>query len=157
MTWSLALVDGDLAKSSGNQLAIVTDQQKVIQDLACWFYHPYGIDPMTPSYGSFLDSSGGFSVQIDNQSIVLPTDYTALIQEEIARILNAYVQNQGIKYKLQSQLYNGNPRIGFNELINNFTFDTTQAGQTLFVNISLGFVSGGTADIQLPIQNNTPG
>ena len=155
MSWSLALVDGDLTKGPGNSLGTVTAQNKVIQDLSCWFYHPFGVDPMNPTYGSFLDSAGGQSVTIDNRTILLPENYKDLVDEEINRIINAYITNQGIKYNLQAQLYSGNIRITPDELLSSYTYTSTQLDTTLFVNISLSFAGGGSATIQVPVSNNS--
>jgi hypothetical protein len=153
MSWSLALVNGDLAKGPGGSLATVTDEYKVAQDLFCWLYHPFGADPMNPSYGSFIDSAGGFSVNIAGKAYFLPTNYKDLVVSEINRILAAYTTNQSTKIKFQGQIYRGNIRVSPNEIISSYAVDSQVIDQTLYVTINLTFSTGSQASLQLPLNN----
>jgi len=153
MSWSLALVNGDLAKGPGGSLATVTDEYKVAQDLFCWLYHPFGTDPMNLSYGSFIDSPGGFSVNISGKTYYLPTNYADLVKSEINRILNAYTTHQRNKVNFQAQVYGGNVRLSPNEIVAGYTVDTQIVDQTLYVSINLTFTGGQQASLQIPLKN----
>ena len=155
MSWSLALVDGDLAKGPGGSLATVVDEYKVAQDLFCWIYHPFGADPMNPTYGSFINSSGGFSVNISGKTYFLPTKYEDLVNSEINRILSAYVTNQSNKVKFQAAVYAGNIRVTPNEIISGWTVTSQVVEQTLYVSITLTFSGGNQATLQIPLNNNS--
>jgi len=155
MSWSLALVDGDLAKGPGGSLATVVDEYKVAQDLFCWIFHPFGADPMNPTYGSFIDSPGGFSVNIAGKTYFLPTNYSDLVNSEVTRILNAYITNQGNKVNFQSAVYGGNIRVSPDEIISGYDISSQVVDQSLYISITLTFSGGGQATLQIPLKNNS--
>jgi len=153
MSWSLALVNGDLVKGPGKSLATVADEYKVAQDLFCWLYHPFGADPINPSYGSFIDSEGGISVNISGKTYFLPTNYADLVKSEINRILNTYTTNQRTKANFQATVYGGNVRLTPNEIISGYSIETQIVDQTLYVSINLTFTGGKEATLQIPLKN----
>ena len=55
MTWSLAVVNGDLSFAGPGGYATVSGQNKLIQDLKNWLLEPRGTDPIHPGYGCTLD------------------------------------------------------------------------------------------------------
>jgi hypothetical protein len=155
MSYSLALVNGDLAKGAGKALATVTDEYKVAQDLFCWLYHPFGADPMNPGYGSFIDSAGGISVNIEGKTFFLPKNYAELVKSEVNRILNAYITNQRNKINFQAQVYGGNIRVSPNEIVSGYTVDSQIVDQTLYISINLNFSGGNQATLQIPLNNKS--
>ena len=80
MSYSLAIVDGDLALQ-GDRLDLVFGVDKLKQDLNCWLKERYGGDRFHTNYGSILpDFIGG-----------IITDSTrSEVQAEVLRVLQNY-------------------------------------------------------------------
>ena len=97
MTYSLAVIDGDLAQR-GSSLAIVYGVDKLRQDLSLWITERRGIDRFHPKMGSILPDFIGSLI----------TDSTkSQIQTEIMRVLQQYqsVQMQSLKSAPQNYSY----------------------------------------------------
>ncbi len=84
MTYSLALVNGDLAPQGG-QLQIVSGVSKLKQDIDLWLRERFGVDRFHPRYGSVLeDFIGG----------IVEDDTSVEVTEEIMRVLRNYMAVQ---------------------------------------------------------------
>lgn len=97
MTYSLAVVNGDLVRQ-GNSLGIVYGDEKLKQDLCLWVTERYGIDRFHPKMGSILPDFIGSLITDNTRSKV---------QAEILRILQSYqaVMLQGMKAAPQRYSY----------------------------------------------------
>ena len=99
------LSNGDLVLGKSNRLEIVSDEDKLIQDLKCWLLEPYGTGFMTPNFGSFLEYPGPRGI-VGRQ---IGTQTEAELSSEIDRILSLYQAAQQEKIKLAR--YNNNLNI----------------------------------------------
>ena len=80
MTFSLRLTNGDLTPQ-GSQLALVSGQNKMQQDITLWLLCRLGSNKMHPAFGSYLQSYIGGVVGPSTQTVVY---------NEILRTLNNY-------------------------------------------------------------------
>ena len=87
MSYSLAVVDGDLALN-GNALGIVYGVDKLKQDIDLWIRERFGIDRFHPAMGSTLEEFIGSIVSASTK---------AEIYSEVLRILENY---QNIQYSI---------------------------------------------------------
>lgn len=93
MSYSLAMVDGDLAVR-GNALAVVYGVEKLKQDIDLWLRERFGTDRFHPTMGSTLEDFIGEVV----------TDHTrAEIYSEVLRILENYLA-------IQDRIIKSNPQ-----------------------------------------------
>lgn len=155
MTWSLRLDNGDLVKGKGNSLSVIRGPEKVAQDLFAWFLEPFGTDPLNPTLGSFIDAPEGSVVFVNNQELILPTNYRDLVISEVKRIIEAYRNRQYARIEVESGLYNGKFTLDENELINSFTVDWEQVTDTLYIDITLEMYSGDLIDLEIPVDNRS--
>ena len=83
MSYSLAIVDGDLAKR-GSQLALVFGVNKLKQDMNCWLLEQYGTDRFHTNMGSILQEfiggvvSGSTSVEVEAEILRVLENYQAM-------------------------------------------------------------------------------
>lgn len=89
---SLALTGGDLLIGSGG-LQTVTGAAKIRQDIALALGESYGTDPYEPGWGSVLPQYIGEQIT---------QDVPNLIQAEVNRILQQYINNQQAQLKAAS-------------------------------------------------------
>src|SRR5690349_5219870 len=94
MSFSLAIVDGDLA-TKGSQLALVFGKEKLEQDIYLWIMECYGADRFHTNMGSILQEFVG--------SIATPSS-RAEVHAEIFRILQNYQALQLRKFKESPEL-----------------------------------------------------
>lgn len=90
------LSDGDLVLGRSNNLDLVIEYEKLIQDLKNWLLEPYGTGFLTPNFGSFLEYPG-------NQGIVgrvIGPEAEMALREELDRIITLYRSAQQEKIKL---------------------------------------------------------
>lgn len=99
------LFNGDLILGRSNRLELVSDTNKLLQDLRCWLLEPFGTGFMTPNFGSFLEFSGekGFVGR------PIGTETEMELKSELDRILSLYQASQQEKIKLAR--YNNNLNI----------------------------------------------
>lgn len=95
MTFSLALVNGDLAPQGG-QLQIVYGVAKLKQDMDLWIRERFGVDRFHPRYGSILeDFIGG----------IVEEDTGVEVTEEIMRVLRNYMAVQKFAFTSAPQAF----------------------------------------------------
>lgn len=88
MTWSIGLTNtGDLALG-GNQLAKVSNEQKLIQDLKCELLEKRGYNKFYQNYGSNLEN------QIIGNVFNSPSDIELQIETEIADVIRRHQARQ---------------------------------------------------------------
>ena len=89
MTFSLKIVDGDLAQK-GSTLEVVFGKEKLTQDLDCWLKERYGGDRFHVNLGSTLPEYIGGIINPNTQREV---------ENEVLRVLQNYqaVQLRGLK------------------------------------------------------------
>lgn len=92
MSYSLKVADGDLVQN-GSELAIVSGQDKLYQDMSLWLTERYGVDRLHPQYGSTLESFIGGVIGVHTQ---------AKVYNEILRVLGNY-------QAMQTKLFTANP------------------------------------------------
>lgn len=155
MTWSLRLQNGDLVKGKGNSLSVIRGPEKVAQDIFAWLLEPYGTDPLNPTLGSFIEAPEGSVVFVNNQEIILPSNYRDLVISEVKRILSVYRNRQNTRLEVESSLYGGKYTLDDNELINSFSVDWEQVTDTLYIDITLEMYSGDLIDLEVPVDNRS--
>lgn len=95
MSYSLAIVDGDLAKR-GSQMALVFGINKLKQDINCWLLEQYGGDRFHSNMGSVLQEFIGSVV-----SGSTPVE----VEAEILRVLENYQATQVKRFKENPQKF----------------------------------------------------
>jgi hypothetical protein len=130
VSYSLKVVDGDLVQQ-GSELAIVSGQEKLYQDMSLWLRERYGVDRSHPNYGSRLpDFIGG----------VIESHTRVRVYNEVLRILNNY-QN------MQTAHFTANPsKFSVAELmasIDDVTIDINY--DTVNVTVRVSNPAGGTS------------
>jgi len=107
MTWSLALKNGDLSLSSSNGLDVVTNEEKLVQDLRCNLLEKMGNDDMHPDFGSLLNGGtmpngtqhNGYIGERDDDTTILG------IQSEVTRVVNNYQERTLSRAKIDKLSY----------------------------------------------------
>lgn len=154
MTWSLALVAGDLSLSGPGGFATIADSQKIIQDLRCWLLEPRGTDPSHPDYGSTLDGGalpdGTYADSIIGS--VVSDENMMLLEAEIRRVVLAYQQQQQDRLGQEVILYAGKNTFGVNEVVVSIEDITlTQVNTTAICTVTLQTSSGDSITITQPL------
>lgn len=93
MSYSLAIVDGDLAKR-GSQLSLVFGVDKLKQDVNCWLLEQFGGDRFHTNMGSVLQEFIGGVVSGSTR---------VEVQAEILRVLQNYQGMQLRRFKENPQ------------------------------------------------------
>ena len=93
MSYSLAIVDGDLAKR-GSQLSLVFGVNKLEQDVNCWLLEQFGGDRFHVNMGSILQEFIGSVVSGSTR---------VEVQSEILRVLDNYQAMQLRRFKENPQ------------------------------------------------------
>lgn len=118
MTYSLAVVDGDLAQQ-GSSLAIVYGVNKLRQDLTLWMTERRGIDRFHPTMGTILPDFVG--------SLIVESTKT-LIQGEILRVLQGYQAYRLYEFKRAPQNFSYSEMLySINAIDVALSFDTVYA------------------------------
>lgn len=152
MSWSLQIRNGDLV-SDGAQLAQVTNQNKLVQDLRCAILERKGHDDMHPSFGSLIDGGRddqGYWVdsligedEIEFVVAQVEADLRRLAADHQARQI-ARAENDRMTYG-QSTLNNG-------ELLHSVTgINFVQSQDKLLVTVSLQTGTGQTINLDVPV------
>ena|ERR1700752_2947704 len=153
MTWSLAIANGDLVLSNSDY-AVVTGEQKLIQDLTCYLLESMGTDPNHPDTGSLLDGGVDGSGVIHQSMIGLPNANAlseALVQSEVARILMAY-QNMQIQRAKSDRLQYGKTTFSLGEvLLSVDSISLTSVSDTLIVTIGITTGNDTTVGLSVPL------
>lgn len=106
MTWSLQLSHGDLHRN-GSELAKVTDENKIVQDLRCQFLYQMGLDDLHPDFGSILD--GGVTPDGVIRETMIGMDdkeyAKSLIYSEVQRVIADYQEKQLARAKMDKMVY----------------------------------------------------
>ena len=118
MSYSLAIVDGDLGKR-GSQLALVFGVNKLKQDVNCWLLEQYGGDRFHVNMGSILQE---FIGGIVNGSTRVE------IQAEILRVLQNYQSLQVKRFKENPQkLSPSELLVSVDDIVVSVDYDTVRA------------------------------
>jgi hypothetical protein len=155
MTWSLRILNGDLAKGYDNSIDTVWGSDKVIQDLMCWIRQPIGTDPMNPELGTFIEiGEAGQTFVINNQMVDLPSDFSQMVLSEIRRVISAYQLDQGTRARDEIAQFGRVVTFQDDEIIGNFTVNYTENYDTLYVTISIDTITGESYTLNVPVQND---
>ena len=139
---SFLIQSGDLVIGSHNRLLLADYQQKLIQDLNCWFLESFGEGFTTPNFGSLLDTYIG---GVDPQSLV------AQVQGEVQRLLGLY-QGQQIQLLKQAQSRNQLSNWAASQVIQSIGPITTSAvGTQITVDIQITTAQGAVTPINLTV------
>jgi len=155
MTWSLALQNGDLAINNSS-ISVVTGQDKMFQDLECFFLTPLGYDKNNPNYGSIL--LGGQDVSGDAyEPITSDLNDGATASEfstEIQRVLLAY-QNMQLARAKQDQTAYGLTTLSRGEVLLTVNeIDITQIQVNANINISVTSANGSDLNVTVPVSGS---
>lgn len=136
MTWSLAVVNGDLSVAGPGGYATVSGQDKLVQDLKNWLLEPRGTDPINPDYGATLDGGqlpdGSFMDPVIGDLVTAETLLT--IESEVRRVLAAYQQQQLDRITKESAQYGGKNTFSAGEILSAVNdVNLTQVGDMVFV------------------------
>lgn len=136
MTWSLAVVNGDLSFAGPGGYATVSGQNKLLQDLRNWILEPRGTDPVHPDYGCTLDGR----ILPDGTPVdpvigdLITSENMITIQSEVRRVLAAYQQQQLDRITTEAALYGGKNTFSAGEILASIVdVVVTQVNDTVFV------------------------
>lgn len=155
MTWSFHTKNGDLnLGGAGGGFAIVTGQQKLVQDLKNWLLEPRGTDPIHPDYGALLD--GGLLPDGTEADSIIGNELNAetliLIESEVRRVLGAYQQQQLDRLTAESALYGGKNTFSAGEIlvaVQNVALQ--QASDTVLVTVTIQTGDGDQLTFSQPL------
>lgn len=154
MSWSLAIQNGDLS-FNGHQMNMVTDGQKLVQDLAGAILEPMGTDDMHPEFGSTID--GGVEPDGTYQAGVIgkPNDAVtaSLVDAEIRRINRDYQTRQVARYSSDIAVYGRATLSPAEMLLVTESIGIQTAGDEMLVNIELETGTGGLS-IDVPLSSS---
>lgn len=140
MSYSFHLSQGDLNPAGHNGAAIVTGQNKLIQDLRNALLEPRGTDPANPAYGSTLD--GGLnpdgSVTATNIGEPITRERMARIEAEVRRVLSTHQTEQLERIKRENAKYGGKTTVTPAELLHDIvSVDTVSIMDTVLVRCNI--------------------
>lgn len=156
MTWSLRLTNGDLSVRSA-QLAVVTGEEKLVQDFRAHLLERMGTDDLHPGYGSLID--GG--VRPDGQVVPSligtsnPKLAASTIQSEVRRIGADYQSRQIERVRRERLTYNKVTLTAGEILVGIPSIQVTQQQDALFVVVTLATGSGANIDLTVPVSSDT--
>jgi hypothetical protein len=137
---------------------MVTDEQKLIQDLTCYLLESMGTDPNHPDYGSLLDGGVDGSGAIHQSMLGLPNGDSlseALISSELQRVLLAY-QNMQIQRAKYDRTTYGKTTFSLGEVllsVDSITF--TALADTLIANIGITTANDTSVSLSVPLTPTT--
>jgi hypothetical protein len=118
VTYSLAVVDGDLAQQ-GSSLAIVYGVNKLRQDLTLWMTERHGIDRFHPTMGTILPDFIGQLISASTKT---------QIQGEVLRVLQGYQAYRQYEFKRAPQNFSYSEMLySVNAIDVALSFDTVYA------------------------------
>jgi hypothetical protein len=140
MSWSLQVQNGDLVLS-GNQLATVSDGDKLAQDMTCAVLTHLGENPDHPAYGSLIDG-GIVNGSYVPGAIGMPNNQAAanFVQSEISRLASDYQKNQIARNLADASTY-GKPTLTPGETLvalGNLTIQSAQDNLLVTVPLQTG-------------------
>jgi hypothetical protein len=152
VTWSLQVRHGDLTLG-GAQLGVVTDEQKLVQDLSHWLLERLGSDPLHPEHGSLID--GGVQNGRVVNGVIGEDDWAfaeVLIESDIRRIVAEYQAQQLQRAKDDRLRYNKATLTAAEVVMNldevEMVRTLAQVTVTLFLSTAAG--KSVTLDVALP-------
>jgi hypothetical protein len=151
MTWSLALKNGDLSLSSSNGLDVVSNEEKLVQDLRCNLLEKMGNDDMHPDFGSLLNGGtmpngtqhNGYIGERDDDTTILS------IQSEVTRVVNNYQERTLSRAKTDKLSY-GKATLTHGEVLYDLNDVTVQKSLDK-VNVMINFTSAANNEQTLEI------
>lgn len=154
MSWSLQVSNGDLV-TSGAQLATVTRESKLVQDLRLWLLEKMGTDSLHPSHGSLIDG-GTLPNGAQVEGVIGKTDIDLVmleIRQEINRIAQEY-QGRQLARARQDKLTLGRATLLAGEVLLDVTdISFRQSQDHLQVIVTLLTGSGGRVDLEVPLSS----
>lgn len=145
MSTSLALINGDLAISSGRNFETVSNGNKLVQDLTIWILERFGNDPAIPLNGPNLDDYIG---QISTVSAINQ------IKNIIIQRLQQYQAMQISDMKRDVIRYQGKTTLDPSEVLRSInSVNVTSQGTTVIARISITTLEGSQIQMSLPINN----
>lgn len=155
MSWSLQIKNGDFALS-GSSLGVVTNFDKLVQDLTCAIMERMGHDPLHPWYGSLID--GGVTPQgLDSPSLIgMDPQYVVnQVQSEIMRITGNLQSQQLSRAQADQSTYSRSTITPGEALIGVADIQFEQQQDTLLVTVSLTTALGDTTALTIPLSTNS--
>lgn len=155
MSWSLQLHGGDLV-IGGSSFGIVTDQNKLVQDLRCAILERMGTDEDHPWYGSLID--GGRLNGVDQGSLLATDDWgtaVLVVEGEIRRIVDQHQKSQIVRNERDRSIY-GKPTLTPGEVLMGIAdIQFFQAQDNLLCRVTLITGADGKMTINVPLGTNT--
>lgn len=154
MSWSLQIQNGDFAVS-GSSLGIVTDYNKLVQDLTCAIMEKMGYDPLHPWYGSLID--GGTTPQgLTSPSLIGmdPQTVANQVQSELTRITGDLQNQQLARAQADQATYNRSTITPGEALVSVSSIEFEQQQDTLIVTVGLITALGSSLSLSLPLGNS---
>lgn len=154
MTYSFAILGGDLALGGPGGLATVAGTGKLLQDLRCRLLEPVGTDPVNPTYGSTLD--GGIDAAgaqiVSNIGSMLAPEVMLEIEAEVIRCLQVQQKEQIARIKREQQDFGGQTYVTSDEILYQIvSVESTQVRDTLIVKVVIGTGGGQTIQVIQPV------
>lgn len=138
----------------GASLGIVTQQQKLVQDLRCAVLERMGTDQDHPWFGSLID--GGRLNGVDQESLIGTDNWDTAVLEvesEIRRIVDQYQKQQILRSEQDRTTY-GKPTLTPGEILMGLgDIQFFQAQDNLLCRVTL--VTGADSDIQINVPLGT--
>lgn len=142
MSWSLKLRHGDLTLS-GASLAMVTNEEKLAQDLRCWILEKMGTDSLHPSFGSLIDGGVRLDGRVELGVIgTEPDTALAMIESELHRIVSEYQAQQLARAKGDRFSYNKSTLSLREALLALTNIEATMVGDNLNIVMSIQTANG---------------
>jgi hypothetical protein len=154
MSYSFHIKNGDMNLSGPGGFAIVSGQQKLVQDLKNWLLEPRGTDASHPEYGSIIDGGIQPDGSIVQSSIGTTIDDERLldIETEIRRVLLAYQQQQIDRLQKEVVQYNGKNTFSPGEILRSVeSVDVAQLDNAVIVKITILTSDGQTISFVQPV------
>lgn len=138
MSWSLAIVNGDLSYGQ-HGLNTVVGADKVVQDLECCILEPLGTDYSDPDFGSIIeggiDSDGNIYMSLIGDTNDDTT--AALIEVELQRIAQNYQAEQVERNQNDLSTYGVSTLSAGEALLSISNITTQQVGTMCYVTATL--------------------
>lgn len=154
MSYSLHIRNGDLNPSGPGGIAVVSGQQKLIQDLKHAILEPRGTDPMNPSFGSTLD--GGLlpdgTVVGTNIGQSITRERIANIEAEVRRVLASYQKSQIARLQRESAKFGGKNTFSAGEVLQSVdNVEVFAVQDVVVVRVALRTASGARLQLLQPV------
>lgn len=154
MSWSFRVTHGDF-RLHGSHFGVVTDEQKLTQDLRCALLEKMGSDDLHPEFGSLID--GGR--RLDGREVAGVVGESRLdlvvmaIESEVRRIGRDYQGRQLARVKSDRSVYNKSTIRPREALISITNINVEQIQDNLNITVTLQTATGLQTEIALTLIN----